>query len=175
MKRRQGIQRRILQSVFAVLSAVLSIAFAFPSAIAVEPDEVLEDPALEARAREVGSVLRCVVCQSQSIDDSNAPLAKDLRLLVRERIVAGDTNEEVVDYVVARYGDYVLLKPRVGPSTYLLWGMPLFLFLTSLSVLLLTLRGAKSRAVTTLEPLNPEDIETGAIAERDDNEDRQTP
>ena len=98
-------------------------------ALAVEPDEVLADPALETRAREIGAQLRCVVCQSQSIDDSNAPLAKDLRLLVRERLVAGESNEEVVDYVVERYGDYVLLKPPLRSDTLLLWTAPALMLL----------------------------------------------
>lgn len=104
--------------------ALLPIAQMQP-AIAVEPDEILDDPALEARAREVSKELRCVVCQSQSIDDSDAPLAKDLRLLVRERIKSGDTNEEAIAYVAERYGDYVLLKPRFRGETILLWGAPL--------------------------------------------------
>ena len=98
---------------------------------AVEPDEILTDPALEARAREVSRQLRCVVCQSQSIDDSNAPLARDLRLLVRERVVAGDSNEEVIDHVTARYGDYVLLRPRLEGATIALWLTPAILLLAA--------------------------------------------
>lgn len=96
---------------------------------AVEPDEILSDPALEARAREISRTLRCVVCQSENIDDSNAPLARDLRLLVRDRLTAGDSDQAVVDFVVARYGDYVLLKPPVQKNTLLLWGAPLILAL----------------------------------------------
>ncbi len=103
--------------VFAVL-----IALAAPiAAEAVEPDEILADPALEARAREVGKQLRCVVCQNQAIDDSNAELARDMRILVRDRITAGDTNEEVVAYMVDRYGDFVLLDPPFKTSTLVLW------------------------------------------------------
>jgi cytochrome c-type biogenesis protein CcmH len=105
-----------------LISALLFVATA---AHAVRPDEQLADPALEARAREISRDIRCVVCQSENIDDSGAPLARDLRLLVRERLVAGDTDAEVVDYLVARYGDYVLLKPRVKASTILLWAAPL--------------------------------------------------
>lgn len=90
-------------------------------ALAVEPDEILSDPALEARAREVSKELRCLVCRNESIDESNAELARDLRLLVRERIVAGDTNEETIEYVVERYGEYVLLKPTFGMHNLLLW------------------------------------------------------
>ncbi|WP_294608579.1 cytochrome c-type biogenesis protein [Roseovarius sp.] len=88
---------------------------------AVQPDEVLDDPALEARAREISSGLRCLVCRNESIDDSNAELARDLRLLVRERLVAGDSDEEAVDFIVDRYGEYVLLKPRTGGANILLW------------------------------------------------------
>lgn len=88
---------------------------------AVQPDEILDDPALEARARELSAGLRCLVCRNESIDDSNADLARDLRLLVRERLVAGDSNEQVLDYIVARYGEYVLLQPRTGGSNLVLW------------------------------------------------------
>jgi cytochrome c-type biogenesis protein CcmH len=87
----------------------------------VQPDEVLQDPVLEARARAISEGLRCLVCQNQSIDDSNAPLAKDLRLLVRERLKAGDSDQEIVDFIVARYGEFVLLEPRLLPHTVLLW------------------------------------------------------
>src|SRR2546421_11230962 len=97
---------------------------AVPSAIAVEPDEVLTDPALEARARALSKELRCMVCQNQSIDDSDAPLARDLRLLVRERLQAGDSDRRVTDYLVARYGEFVLLKPRFAWHTALLWLAP---------------------------------------------------
>ncbi|MCW2307875.1 cytochrome c-type biogenesis protein [Rhodobium gokarnense] len=93
-----------------------------PAAVhAVEPDEMLKDPKLEARAREISEGLRCLVCQNQSIDDSNAELAKDLRVLVRDRLTAGDSNEEVIDYLVNRYGEFVLLKPRFGGHTLILW------------------------------------------------------
>ncbi|EJC70239.1 cytochrome c-type biogenesis protein CcmH [Rhizobium sp. 1AS11] len=98
-------------------------------AFAVNPDEVLADPALEARARALSAELRCMVCQNQSIDDSNADLAKDLRLLVRERISDGDSDEAVLTYIVSRYGEFVLLKPRVSMKTVLLWGAPVLLVL----------------------------------------------
>jgi cytochrome c-type biogenesis protein CcmH len=91
---------------------------------AVQVDEILPDPALEARARAISHDLRCMVCQNQSIDDSEAPLARDLRLLVRERIAAGDSNSQVIDFLVARYGEFVLLKPRFTPHTLLLWLLP---------------------------------------------------
>ncbi|MCJ2075801.1 cytochrome c-type biogenesis protein CcmH [Methylobacterium sp. E-016] len=95
------------------------------AARAVQPDEVLKDPALEHRARDISSGLRCLVCQNQSIDDSDAPLAKDLRLIVRERLKAGDTNQGVEDYVVNRYGEFVLLRPVLALHTVLLWLTPL--------------------------------------------------
>src|SRR4051794_6122933 len=94
------------------------------SAYAVQPDEIMTDPVKEARARELSRELRCMVCQNQSIDDSEAPLARDLRLLVRERIAAGDSDGQVIDFLVARYGEFVLLKPRFNPHTLLLWLLP---------------------------------------------------
>jgi cytochrome c-type biogenesis protein CcmH len=90
----------------------------------VQPDEIMADPVREARARELSRELRCMVCQNQSIDDSEAPLARDLRLLVRERISAGDSDAQVIDFLVARYGEFVLLKPRLEPHTLLLWLLP---------------------------------------------------
>src|SRR6202789_411524 len=99
-------------------------AFAAPAAYAVQPDEIMSDPAKESRARDLSRELRCMVCQNQSIDDSEAPLARDLRLLVRERIAAGDSDAQVLDFLVARYGEFVLLKPRLEPHTYLLWLLP---------------------------------------------------
>ena len=108
---------------------VLALMMAAAPAFAVNPDEVLSDPALEARARTLSSELRCMVCQNQSIDDSNADLARDLRLLVRERIIDGDSDEQVLNYIVSRYGEFVLLKPRVSMRTLLLWGAPVLLIL----------------------------------------------
>jgi cytochrome c-type biogenesis protein CcmH len=99
------------------------VAFASP-AHAVQPDEIMADPAKEARARDLSRELRCMVCQNQSIDDSEAPLARDLRLLVRERIAAGDSDAQVMDFLVARYGEFVLLKPRLKSHTLLLWLLP---------------------------------------------------
>jgi cytochrome c-type biogenesis protein CcmH len=97
----------------------------FPTAaVAVNPDEVLKNPEMESRARHLSAQLRCMVCQNQSIDDSNAELARDLRLLVRERITNGDSDQQVIDYVVSRYGEFVLLNPRLSAKTVLLWAMP---------------------------------------------------
>jgi cytochrome c-type biogenesis protein CcmH len=110
----------------ATLLALMLLAV--PAAHAVQPDEIMSDPAKEARARDLSRELRCMVCQNQSIDDSDAPLARDLRLLVRERIAAGDSNAQVLDFLVARYGEFVLLKPRFERQTLLLWLMaPLLL------------------------------------------------
>ena len=108
----------------AALLCLLMFLVAASSARAVQPDEILNDPVLEARARSLSKELRCMVCQNQSIDDSDAPLAKDLRVLVRERLQQGDSNHEVIDFLVARYGEFVLLKPRLGLHTAILWLAP---------------------------------------------------
>ncbi len=110
-------------------------------ALAVNPDEILADPVLEERARNLSVNLRCMVCQNQSIDDSNAELARDLRVLVRERLQQGDTDEQVIDYVVSRYGEFVLLKPRLSMRTVLLWTAPAALLLIGGIVLVLMARG----------------------------------
>jgi len=103
---------------------VLALALMSVPALAVQPDEILKDPALEGRARALSQELRCMVCQNQSIDDSDAPLAKDLRVLVRERLTAGDSDIQVIDFLVSRYGEFVLLKPRFSMHTLLLWLAP---------------------------------------------------
>ncbi|MXN65688.1 cytochrome c-type biogenesis protein CcmH [Stappia sp. GBMRC 2046] len=108
----------------ALLLGALLMVFAASGVRAVEPDEVLDDPKLEMRARELSAELRCMVCQNQSIDDSDAPLAKDLRILVRERLKAGDSDRQVLNYLVDRYGEFVLLKPRLALHTLFLWGLP---------------------------------------------------
>lgn len=110
-----------MRKLIAIVSIAAAAAFAAPAAYAVQPDEVMTDPAKEARARELSRELRCMVCQNQSIDDSDATLAKDLRVLVRERIAAGDSNNQVLDFLVARYGEFVLLKPRFELQTLVLW------------------------------------------------------
>ncbi|MDK1488948.1 cytochrome c-type biogenesis protein CcmH [Sinorhizobium sp. 7-81] len=124
---------------------------------AVNPDEVLADPALEARARAISAKLRCMVCQNQSIDDSNAELAKDLRVLVRERLANGDTDEAVIAYVVSRYGDFVLLKPRFEAKTLILWGMPVILLLCGGAALVVAAR--RRSATTPGAPLSDEEKE----------------
>ncbi|UPA25384.1 cytochrome c-type biogenesis protein [Shinella oryzae] len=122
-----------------LLLAAAFLLAAFP-AFAVNPDEVLSDPALEARARALSAQLRCMVCQNQSIDDSNAELARDLRLLVRERLTNGDSDEAVMNYVVSRYGEFVLLNPRLRGETLLLWGAPIVLFLAGAAAMVLFVR-----------------------------------
>ena len=112
-----------MRKLFAI-SFVLMMGLSAPVAHAVQPDEVMSDPAREARARDLSRELRCMVCQNQSIDDSDAPLARDLRLLVRERIASGDSDSQVIDFLVARYGEFVLLKPRLSPHTLVLWLLP---------------------------------------------------
>lgn len=120
-----------------VLALIASVA------LAVQPDEVLDDPALEARARDISAGLRCLVCQNESIDESNASLARDLRLLVRERLVAGDTDEEALAFIVARYGEFVLLKPTAGGWNWLLWasGPGLFAIALGLGIVFVRRRG----------------------------------
>lgn len=112
-----------------LLLALFVLLAVLPARAAIGPDEILSDKAMEARAREITKQLRCLVCQNQSIDDSNAPLARDLRLLVRERLKAGDSDAATLAYVVARYGDFVLLRPPVKATTWLLWFGPLALLL----------------------------------------------
>ncbi len=122
---------------------------------AVNPDEVLADPGLEARARALSAQLRCMVCQNQSIDDSNAELAKDLRILVRERITAGDSDDAVIDYVVSRYGEFVLLNPRFETKTWLLWGAPIVLLLAGAAAMIVSARRRTGKATGT--PLSDEE------------------
>jgi cytochrome c-type biogenesis protein CcmH len=143
--------RNRLLALFAVLCLGLSLAPAF----AVDPTEQLGDPKLEARAREVSAGLRCLVCQNQSIDDSDAPLARDLRLLVRRQIEKGQTNQETVDYVVARYGDFVLLKPRFTANTLLLWLAPLLLVAAGIYLAARIVR--RQPEETRTAPLSPEE------------------
>ena len=122
-----------------ILAMIIFLLFA-GSGLAVLPDEVLKDPTLETRARTISQDLRCLVCQNQSIDDSNAPLARDLRVIVRERLTAGDSDSQVFEYVVARYGNFVLLKPPLQADTYLLWTMPFLVLLGALGLAMIYLR-----------------------------------
>lgn len=129
---RGGWRARVRKN-YAPYGVILMLALAAPLA-AVQPDEVLDDAALESRARVISEGLRCLVCQNESIDESNASLARDLRLLVRERLVAGDSDTEVVDFIVARYGEFVLLKPTTGGWNWLLWAAGPALFLVALGI-----------------------------------------
>ena len=140
---------------FSLASLVLLLALAFAGAAqAVKPDEVLQDPALEARARALSEGLRCMVCQNQSIDESDADLARDLRVLVRQRLVAGDTDQQVMDYIVSRYGEFVLLKPRFSLRNALLWGTPVLLLLAGGLFIVL---GARSRRPASDSALSAEE------------------
>jgi cytochrome c-type biogenesis protein CcmH len=126
-----------------VLIAALLFSLAGP-ALAVQPDEVMKDPALEARARALSSELRCLVCQNESIDDSEAPLARDIRVLIRERIGKGESNDAVRDYLVSRYGDFILLKPPFKPETVLLWLSPVLVLGLGVGAALFAYRRAPS-------------------------------
>jgi cytochrome c-type biogenesis protein CcmH len=140
---------------FLLAALLLSAIPALSSAWAVEPSEMLKDPALEARARTISRELRCVVCQNQSVDDSNAEVAHDIRRAVRERLVAGDTDRQVLDYMVGRYGDYVLLDPPFKMRTLILWlGTPLVLLLGSAGI---WLAARRRPAVATPAPLSAEE------------------
>lgn len=133
---------------------LLALALIASPAFAVQPDEVLQDPALEARARDISKGLRCPVCQNENIDDSNAPISRELRILLRERLVAGDTDAEVVDFIVTRYGEYVLLEPtRDGANLILWWAAPIVLLL-GLGIGYATVR---QRSTATAEGLSDEE------------------
>jgi cytochrome c-type biogenesis protein CcmH len=134
--RRGNITKRLI-ALFLLLTPI--------QAFAVNPDEVLKDPALEQRARQISAQLRCMVCQNQSIDDSNAELAKDLRVLVRQRLTDGDTDKQVVDYVVSRYGEFVLLNPRLSGKTIILWSMPIGLLIAGIFALVIFVRSRPAR------------------------------
>lgn len=139
----------------SLASLILLLALVFASAAqAVKPNEMLADPALETRARAVSQGLRCLVCQNQSIDESDADLAHDLRILLRQRLVAGDTDQQVIDYLVARYGEFVLLKPRFNLRNAMLWAMPVILLLAGGLFMLLRVR---YRGSTMTESLSAEE------------------
>src|SRR6516165_5843357 len=137
---------------YMLLGVLLMLMLVTSLVKAVEPDEVLQDKALEARARHISEGLRCLVCQNQSIDDSAAPLAKDLRMLVRERLKAGDTDQQIEDFVVARYGEFVLLKPRFEPHTFLLWFATPVVFIIALLIVAFAYR--RRSAVPTTAALS---------------------
>lgn len=136
----------------AILSALIVAAALAAPARAVQPDEVLGDPVLETRARAISAELRCMVCQNQSIDDSDAPLAKDLRVIVRERLKAGDSDTQVMDFMVARYGEFVLLRPRVSWRNALLWAAPVLVLALGALAAVLGLRRRRATAPARLSP-----------------------
>jgi cytochrome c-type biogenesis protein CcmH len=143
--------RAALQALVLLVALFLAVP---PVRAAITPDEILPDPAMEARARNITKQLRCLVCQNQSIDDSNAPLARDLRLVVRERLKAGDNDEATLAFVVARYGDFVLLRPPVKATTWLLWFGPLALLIAGATFLWLRTRRNKGAPTTPAAPLD---------------------
>ena len=148
------------------LIPVLVVLAASPGAFAVQPDEVLADATLETRARALSKELRCMVCQNQSIDDSDAPLARDLRVLVRERLQAGDSDHAVIDFLVARYGEFVLLKPRFSPHTALLWLGPVAIVLIGAFGLLMVARRRRAdSALATAEPAKLTPAEAARLSE----------
>lgn len=149
--------------VCAIAAGVLlsqGIVGAPPVAAATSPDEVLDDPALEERARGLAKELRCLVCQNQSIDDSDADLARDLRRLVRERLLAGDSDDEIIDFVTQRYGDFVLLRPPVKASTWVLWYGPPVIFALAAILIFLYMRRRRR------EPLSEPAVEELSVEER---------
>ena len=150
----------MMRTLSLVVAAVLMLGLTAP-AVAVQPDEMLPDPKMEQRARDLSQHLRCLVCQNQSIDDSDAGLARDLRLLVRERLKEGDSDSEVIDYLVKRYGEFVLLKPRFSWHTALLWIAPAVVLLAGAAGLLVALRrrraGASALVTAAAPPLSDEE------------------
>jgi cytochrome c-type biogenesis protein CcmH len=137
-----------------ILAVLLVLSVVYPAA-AVQPDEILKDQALETRARALSRELRCMVCQNQSIDDSDAPLARDLRVLVRERLTAGDSDSQVIDFLVARYGEFVLLRPQFAWHNAVLWFSPLVVLIAGAVAIFLAVR--RQRTVPAAAPLSAEE------------------
>jgi cytochrome c-type biogenesis protein CcmH len=144
------------------LALIIMLAALTGPALAVTPDEIMKDPVLEARARHLSQELRCMVCQNQSIDDSDAPLAHDLRVLVRERLAKGDSDRQVLNFLVTRYGDFVLLKPPLQFDTILLWGLPPAALLAGLAALIVMARHRQkvSLQVPALTPAEQQKLTT---------------
>ena len=151
--------------VFALFAVALFLSV---SALAVEPSEILEDPVLEQRARDVSQYLRCVQCQNETIDESDAQIARDMRVLVRQRLLDGDSNEEIIDYMVGRYGDYVLLKPRFQSNTVVLWLGPFAILVLGGIIVARRLRTAAHSG--SAPPLSEEErAEIGDVLSRGDD------
>ncbi len=163
----------------AALAAVLAVLVLTSApgnrALAVKPDEILADAALEARAREISKGLRCLVCQNQSIDDSDAGLARDLRILVRQRLTAGDSDEAVFRFVVDRYGDFVLLKPPMKPVTYLLWFGPLLILLGAVAALVFFFIRRREASITASPTLSEDDLARLEALLDEDRDERENP
>jgi len=138
-------------------SVIFLLFFLVTPALAIQPDEILEDKLLEERARVISKELRCLVCQNQSIDDSDAPLARDLRVLVRERLQAGESDEKVIKFVVDRYGDFVLLRPPIKASTLALWLSPIAILIVGVVILLMRFRKQEKNMPVQVEPLSREE------------------
>ena len=149
---------------------VLSLLLFVTPALAIQPDEILNDTVLEERARVISKELRCLVCQNQSIDDSDAPLARDLRVLVRERLQAGESDKEVINFVVDRYGDFVLLRPPVKASTLVLWLSPVAALFVGIFLLLTWFRKQKQFVSVQAKPLSNEEKEKLQAAFKRDEE-----
>ena len=160
-------QRRRLWHAASTRTSLLAlfVILALAPALAVQPDEILNDPALESRARALSQELRCMVCQNQSIDDSDAPLARDLRILVRERLSAGDSDGQVIDFLVARYGEFVLLKPRLSWRTALLWLAPFAIVL--IGAIGFLVGGRRARTPATVRLSAEEEARVAALVKRD--------
>lgn len=151
-----------------IRAAALAFVLLISPAFAVEPDEVLSDPVLEERARAISANVRCVVCQNEPIDSSNAGVARDLRLLIRERLTAGDTDQEIFDYLVLRYGDFVLFKPPFKPSTYALWLGPFaILFIGGVAVAISLARRARKPTIKDIELSAEEETELAKLMKED--------
>ena len=147
----------------AFVAALLLVLLGLHPLYAVEPNEMLADPTLEARARAISKELRCMVCQNESIDDSGAPLAHDLRVLVRDRLKAGDSDAQIIDFLVARYGEFVLLRPRFEWRTALLWGLPPAVLLGGILTLFIVIR--RRNSATPQPPQNLTAAEESRLAE----------
>lgn len=135
--------------------------------LAVQPDEKLDDPALEARAKELSAEIRCVVCQSETIETSNASMARDIRILIRERLAAGQDEDQISDYLVSRYGDYILYRPPMKPSTWLLWFGPALVFVMGLAALLVYLRKRRPNQSATDQLSESEQRRLAQLVEED--------
>ncbi len=145
----------VLRALMRPMTLFFGLLLLLPASLplhAVEPSEMLADPALEARARALSKELRCMVCQNQSIDDSAAPLAHDLRVLVRERLKAGDSDAQIINFLVARYGEFVLLKPRLSWHTAILWGLPPAVLILGIVMIVVAIR--RRRTVPAAETAN---------------------